>query len=239
MNHNTYRILVVEDEPLVLDLIVINLVHAHYQVESACSLEQARQVLKQHQVHLIILDLMLPDGHGTELVQSLRHAGSQCPILLLTAIQDTMSKVRGLEIGSDDYLTKPFDIQELKARIHALLRRTYELQTPQSNVFRLASTYYFDTQHFVQLDTGEAQTNEGPLFLNEKELKMVRLLVLHKNQLLSRADILEEVWGMGSFQTDRSVDNLILRLRKLFEPKPDEPVFFVTLRNRGYLLHTQ
>lgn len=235
--NNSYRILVVEDEPLVLDLIVINLTHAGYQVESACSLKQARQILNQHQIHLVILDLMLPDGHGTELVQSLRRAGSSCPILLLTAIQDTMSKVRGLEIGSDDYLTKPFDIQELKARIHALLRRTYESHAP-SSVSKTASMYYFDAQHFVQLDTGEAQTNEGLLFLNEKELKIVQLLVSHKNQLLSRADILEEVWGMGSFQTDRSVDNLILRLRKLFEPKPDEPVFFITLRNRGYLLHT-
>lgn len=220
------KILLVEDEPLVAELVMLNLRHAGYAVTHATNTGDALGLLDT-QPSLGVFDVMLPDGDGFSLVQRVRGLGHQFPILMLTARNDTHSKVRGLDSGADDYLTKPFDVPELLARVRALLRRT---QT--GNV---GSTVVTIGAHSVRTDTGLASTNEGELALSEKELALVRLFVEREGQLLSRADILEEVWGMDSFPTDRTVDNFIVRLRKLFEPDPMNPAHFITLRGRGYL----
>ncbi len=170
---------------------------------------------------------MLPGGDGFTLTRSAREQGLRKPIILLTARGDVASKVRGLDCGADDYLAKPFDVQELLARLRAALRRGSPAPMKDNRV----SIGRF----WVRFDTGQALTREGPLTLSDKEHRLAQLFASRPDEVLSRADILEEVWGMDAFPTDRTVDNFVLRLRRLFEENPESPVHFVTLRGRGYL----
>jgi DNA-binding response OmpR family regulator len=222
------KILVVEDEALVRELIVLNLRHAGYTVETGIDFDSGLAKLLGGKWDLAVLDVMMPGGDGFTLTHKARAQGLHFPILMLTARGDTPSKVRGLDSGADDYLTKPFDVPELLARVRALLRRGAGKEAAPRARLELGALW-------VRFDTGQAMTNEGELSLSDKELRMVELFATHENKALSRADILEEVWGMDAFPTDRTVDNFILRLRKLFEPDPENPVHFITLRGRGYL----
>ena len=222
------RVLVVEDEALVRELIVLNLRHAGFTVDTAADYKSGLEKLLAGKWDLAVLDVMLPGGEGFSLTHEARAKGLSGPILMLTARGDTPSKVRGLDSGADDYLTKPFDVPELLARVRALLRRAPEKVAAPRARFELGKLW-------VRFDTGQALTNEGELSLSDKELRLVEFFATHENKALSRADILEEVWGMDAFPTDRTVDNFILRLRRLFEPDPENPVHFVTLRGRGYL----
>jgi two-component system alkaline phosphatase synthesis response regulator PhoP len=221
------RIHVIEDEPLVRDLVALNLEHEGYAVTTSGSFADGLRALAADPPALAIVDVMLPGGDGFTLTREARDRGVTCPILMLTARAESQSKVRGLDCGADDYLTKPFDVAELLARVRALLRRAHgDLPPPVRFDFG---------NYWVRFDTGRAFTNEGELSLTDKELKLLELFVRHRDRVLTRIDILEEVWGMDVFPTDRTVDNFVLRLRKLFEPDPAEPVFFVTARGRGYL----
>jgi len=221
------RIHVVEDEPLVRDLIVLNLEHENYIVTSSGTFEEGLRALVDDPPALAIVDVMLPGGDGFTLTRTARDKGVTCPILMLTARAESSSKVRGLDCGADDYLTKPFDVPELLARVRALLRRAHgDLPPPVRFDFGA---------YWVRFDTGRALTNEGELSLTDKELKLLELFVKHRDRVLTRIDILEEVWGMDVFPTDRTVDNFVLRLRKLFEGDPANPVYFLTARGRGYL----
>ena len=224
------KVLVVEDEALVRELIVLNLRHAGYAVETASDFPAGLEKLLAGGWDLAVLDVMMPGGDGFTLTA--RASGLRFPILMLTARGDTPSKVRGLDSGADDYLTKPFDVPELLARVRALLRRADGKAAAPRARFELGKLW-------VRFDTGQAMTNEGELSLSDKELRMVELFANNENKALSRADILEEVWGMDAFPTDRTVDNFVLRLRRLFEPDPENPVHFVTLRGRGYLFRRQ
>lgn len=221
------RILVVEDEKLVRELVVLNLKHAGYDVVAEATFAGGARALAEPGLSLALVDVMLPGGEGFQLVRQARDAGVRMPIMLLTARSETQSKVRGLDCGADDYLTKPFDVDELLARVRALLRRASGGAEP---VKSLAIG-----PHSVRLDTGLATTNEGEVTLSDKELRLVELFARNVDRLLTRADILEEVWGMDAFPTDRTIDNFILRLRRLFEPNPEAPVHFITVRGRGYL----
>jgi two-component system alkaline phosphatase synthesis response regulator PhoP len=225
------KIFFVDDEPLVRDVVAANLRHAGFSVDTAETFAQASARWPAGHYDLAIIDGMLPDGDGVDLIAQARARGQTMPIMMLTARGETDAKVRGLEGGADDYLTKPFDVVELVARVRALLRRANG--KPETK-----ERYVIDA-HWVRLDTGEASTNEGDITLSDKEMRLVRMFVRHDNELLSRADILEEVWGMDSFPTDRTVDNFVMRLRKLFETTPDEPRHFVTLRGRGYMFKSQ
>lgn len=219
-------ILLVEDEPLVAELVALNLRHDGHTVRHESTFAKSLTALSEVAFDLAIVDVMLPDGDGFTLTSTARSAGKTLPVLILTARNDTASKVRGLDCGADDYLVKPFDVPELLARVRALLRRG----RPQA----AAQRFQLGT-HWARFDTGEAQTNEGTVVLSEKELRLLELFSQRENQLLTRADILEEVWGMDSFPSDRTVDNFVMRLRKLFEGQPDDPTHFLTLRGRGYL----
>ncbi len=227
-------ILVVEDEKLVRELISLNLRHAGFEVRLATNYgEGLAGLTAQPPVTLAIVDVMFPGGDGFLLTRTARDSGVRFPILMLTARDDTTSKVRGLDCGADDYLTKPFDVPELLARIRALMRRALGAQ-------ELIGKPRFELGKFwIRFDTGQALTREGELSLSDKELKLMELFVARENKPLSRTDILEEVWGMGAFPTDRTVDNFVMRLRKLFEQEPDAPEHFITLRGRGYLFRRQ
>lgn len=225
----SHRILLIEDEPLVRDLVVLNLMHAGFEVLAAEDFPTGLARLTGEPWDVAIVDVMLPGGDGFTLVSRARAQGVKNPILMLTARADTQSKVRGLDNGADDYLTKPFDVPELIARVRALLRRaspgSAQPATPRLD---------FD-RYWVRFDTGQALANEGEVTLSDKELRLIELFTRNEDRALSRADILEEVWGMDAFPTDRTVDNFVLRLRKLFEPNPEEPRHFITVRGRGYL----
>jgi DNA-binding response OmpR family regulator len=221
------RVLVVEDESLVLDMIRMNLEHAGYEVVGVASAEEALTQL-DWRADLFILDRMLPGMEGVELARRLRQKEIATPILMLTSRADTQSKVEGLDAGADDYLAKPFAMPELVARVRALLRRqTAARAAPNSHELRLGPWY-------ANFDTREALTNEGRVVLTERECGLLNWFVQHEGEMLERVEILENVWGMDAFPTARTVDNYVMRLRKLFEPDPDAPRYFLTVRGRGY-----
>ncbi|MFZ5443425.1 MAG: response regulator transcription factor [Myxococcota bacterium] len=223
------RILVIEDEELVRDLVVLNLKHAGYDVTSAATFDTGAAALRQPGLSLAIVDVMLPGGEGFQLVRDARDEGVKIPMMMLTARSEVNARVRGLDCGADDYLTKPFDVQELLARVRSLLRRASGTVASAPKALELTGGFS------VRFDTGRAQTTEGEVTLSDKELRLMELFSRNVDKVLSRADILEEVWGMDAFPTDRTIDNFILRLRRLFETNPENPVHFITVRGRGYL----
>ncbi|HEY4222405.1 MAG TPA: response regulator transcription factor [Myxococcota bacterium] len=224
------RVLVVEDEPLVRDLVALNLTHAGYDVVTAANYADGLAAAVSGRLDIAIVDGMLPGGDGMELVRKVREAGLRYPMLMLTARGETTAKVRALDVGADDYVTKPFDVPELLARVRALLRRASG-SSPSSSTTK----HFAFARYWIRFDSGQAMTNEGEVTLSDKELRLMEQLVAHENRVLSRADLLEEVWGMDAFPTDRTIDNFVLRLRRLFEPDPEAPVHLITVRGRGYL----
>ena len=232
------RILVVEDEPLVRDLVALNLSHAGYDVATAGNFSDGIAQLSTGKFDLAVVDVMFPGGDGFELTRKAREAGVRCPILILTARGESTAKVRGLDVGADDYVTKPFDVPELLARVRALLRRTGTAPTASQSA-RLPQVSFGARPYSIRFDSGQAMTNEGEVTLSDKELRLMEQLISHENRVLSRADLLEEVWGMDAFPTDRTIDNFILRLRRLFEPDPENPVHLLTVRGRGYMFRSK
>jgi DNA-binding response OmpR family regulator len=221
------RVLVIEDDALVRDLVTLNVAHAGYEVVEAVDFASGLSQLLEGTWDLALVDAMLPGGDGFTLTRTAREKGVRKPIVMLTARADVPSRVRGLDCGADDYLAKPFDVQELLARVRAALRRASP--GPMRDTRLTLGTYW------VRFDTGQAFTSEGLLSLSEKELRLMQLFANRPDEALSRADILEEVWGMDAFPTDRTVDNFIMRLRRLFEADPEAPTHLLTLRGRGYL----
>ena len=222
------RVLVIEDEALVRDLVVLNLKHGGYEVTAEAAFATGLKAISSPGVGLAIVDVMLPGGEGFALVRQARDEGVKCPILMLTSRSEVSSRVRGLDCGADDYLTKPFDVAELMARVRSLFRRANGAVAVTPKQLELG-------RFWIRFDTGLALTNEGEVTLSDKELRLMELFARNEDKVLSRADMLEEVWGMDAFPTDRTVDNFVLRLRKLFESNPEEPAHIVTVRGRGYL----
>ncbi len=223
------RVLLVEDEALVRDLVALNLKAAGYAVVVAATWQEGLSALMDGGVDLMIVDVMLPDGDGMDLLRRARAAGFSAPVMVLTARGETTAKVRGFDTGADDYVTKPFNVIELMARVRALLRR--------AGVATAASPRHVfgQGQYWIHLDSGLAMTSEGECVVSDKELRLLRLLISNEGRVLSRADMLEAAWGMDAFPTDRTVDNFILRLRRLFELDPEQPERILTARGRGYM----
>jgi two-component system alkaline phosphatase synthesis response regulator PhoP len=222
------RILLVEDEALVADMVRLNLEHAGFRVDAVVDGTVGLSRLRSGGYDLAVLDVMLPGLSGFDIVRRARAEGVATPVLLLTARGETQSKVTGFDAGADDYLTKPFVMPELVARVRALIRRhTAPRGVPSSRELKFGV-------YQVNFDTREAVTNEGRVTLTERECALLEYLAGHEGELLSRAELLENVWGMDRFPTARTVDNYVLRLRKLLEPDPEEPVYLQTVRGRGY-----
>ena len=220
------KVVVIEDEPLVRDLVVFNLKHVGYEVTTAGTFDSGLTALKTRP-DLAIIDVMFPGGDGFSLTREARDQGFTFPILLLTARSDGQSKVRGFDCGADDYVTKPFDIPELLARVRALLRRGKGESAPAPSKLALG-------KFWVRFDTGRALTHVGEVSLSDKELKLLAYLTDNEDKVISRADLLEEVWGAAA-SGDRTIDDAIARLRTLFEPATDKAAIFITVRGRGYL----
>ncbi|MDP2907694.1 MAG: response regulator transcription factor [Nanoarchaeota archaeon] len=222
------KVLVVEDEELVGTMVRLNLEGAGYNVIWVKNGPDAEQRATTEAFDLILLDIALPGRDGLSVLQNLRKAGVGTPVMMLTARSDVATKVQTLDAGADDYLPKPFDVPEMIARVNALVRRSRaEREIPSDHVVNIGAFR-------INLETRRAFTNEGDMALTEKEAALIKLLVRSGGKVLMRSDILEEVWGMDTSPTDRTVDNFMMRLRKLFEPDPEQPVHILTVRGEGY-----
>ncbi len=232
------KIAVVEDEAELASLIEYNLTRGGFQVEILGGGQGMVQMLEAWQPDLILLDVMLPGVDGFELCRQIRHSArlNRVPVVFLTARSDEVDRVLGLEIGADDYITKPFSPRELVARIKAHLRRVDTDAAPQSALamgpFRLDR----GARRVFQTDK---HTNEREIELTSTEFKLLEFFLTHTGTAWSREQLLREVWGEQHFVTPRTVDVHIRRLREQIEEKPDEPGFLVTVRGFGYRFEPQ
>ncbi len=226
------RILVVEDDAHLADGLQINLDLEGYEPLLAGSAEVGLDLWKRGGVDLILLDVMLPGMDGFELCKLIRREGDRVPILFLTARSAGQDRIRGLDEGGDDYITKPFELNELLARIKSIFRRQDWFrgkEAPENLVIGKAS---------VNLRAFQATTSEGVVDLKEKEIMILRLLKEHEGEPVDRETILDRVWGFGAYPTTRTVDNFILALRKLIEEDPKQPRHILTVHGVGYRLVT-
>jgi two-component system alkaline phosphatase synthesis response regulator PhoP len=220
------KILVVEDEPDMLMGLQDNLQFEGYQVVTATDGQAALDVATSTRPDLIILDIMLPKLDGYEVCKQLRQRGIETPIIMLTAKSQEVDKVLGLELGADDYITKPFSIRELLARIKAVLRR------PRRPAEKL-DTYTFGS---VKVDFRKciAIRKGKPVDLSHYEAEILRVLITHKGEPISRNQLLDQVWGYQLFPTTRTIDNHIVKLRQKVENDPHNPVHIITVHGMGY-----
>ena len=224
------RILVVEDDAHLADGLAINLELEGYEPLLAASAEDGLDAWRRGGIDLILLDVMLPGMDGFAFCAHVRQAADRVPILFLTARGGNQDRIRGLDEGGDDYITKPFDLQELLARIKSIFRRQDWLRGQEVPVtVRIGRAE-------VNLRTFQAVTAEGPVDLKEKEAMILRLLFEQQGEPVDRQTILDRVWGFGAYPTTHTVDNFILSLRKIVEADPAKPRHIVTVHGVGYRL---
>ncbi|MBI3001271.1 MAG: response regulator transcription factor [Deltaproteobacteria bacterium] len=224
------KILVVEDEPDIRKLVHYNLAQEKYQVIEAEDGEKALRLLQREKPDLIVLDLLLPGMSGLELCRTLRERPetARFPILMLTAKAGEADRVLGLELGADDYLTKPFSSREMVARVKAILRRSEMQATPTKE------EVYERGPLKINFATYEVQVKGKPIRLTLKEFELLRVLVQNPNRVLNRDQLLDRVWGGETFVTPRTVDVHIRRLRKAIEKNDRKPTWILTVRGVGY-----
>jgi DNA-binding response OmpR family regulator len=221
------KILVVDDEPHILELVRYNLTQEGFEVLTAHDGAQAVTRARETQPDLIILDIMLPYVDGLEVCRQLRRA-SAVPIIMLTAKGGELERVVGLEIGADDYVTKPFSPRELVARVRAILRRTAGDASPAHlGPLRGGGLTLDPATHEVTLDGRSVD-------LTAKEFELLRLLLSHPNRVFTRDFLLEHIWGYDYYGSTRTVDMHISRLREKIEDDPASPTYIVTVRGVGY-----
>ena len=201
-----------------------------YQVSSATDGLTGFSMAKEHGFDLIILDIMLPKMNGFEVCKRLRQSGITTPVLILTAKSQEVDKVLGLEIGADDYVTKPFSPRELIARVNAIIRRTKQTQQP-------IELYHFGDVE-IDFKKYEAKKRGQPISLTALEFTLLNFLIKHEDQVLSRNSILDNVWGNTVYVYPRTVDTHIANLRKKIEDDPENPKFIIGIRSIGYKFKT-
>jgi DNA-binding response OmpR family regulator len=219
------RVLVVEDEPALAFSLKLDLETEGYQVETVSNGESAVQRAREGEFDLILLDVMLPRKDGFEVARELRRAGLTTYIIMLTAKAQEAEKVLGLELGADDYITKPFSPRELRARIKAVLRRSDR----EDNV----RAYRFGD---VEVDFARHEVRRGgkPVDLTSLEFKLLGAFCQHRGRALTREQVLDLAWGHAVAVSERVVDNHVVRLRKAIEPDPASPRYLVSVRGVGY-----
>ncbi len=222
------RIIIIEDDRAILRGLKDNLEYEPYEVLTATDGEQGYRLIKEQSPDLIVLDLMIPRMDGYELCRKVRSEGITTPILMLTARGEEMDRVHGLDIGADDYVTKPFSVPELLARIRAILRRA---RPPTA----LPENLRFDDV-VVDFTCFEARKAKQTLKLSRKEFGVLRLLAAREGQVVTRNEMLDEVWGHESYPTTRTVDNHIASLRSKLEDDPSNPRRLITVHGVGYKL---
>lgn len=223
------RIVIIEDEPDLAMGLRDNLEFERYQVAHAANGEEGLRLVAQQPTDLVLLDIMLPDIDGFEVCRRLREAGYTMPIIILSARGQEIDKVRGLELGADDYVSKPFSLRELLARVHAALRRAV-------TAAELPHTRFVVGDREVDLVRQVVKTPTGDLPLGYYEAEILRMLHEHVGEAVPRADMLARIWGVGVGPADRTVDNHIVSLRRKLEPDPQKPRHILTAHAVGYKL---
>lgn len=222
------RILLVEDEPGLIVTLTDRLVSEGYEVTSATDGPSGLEAAGTGEFDLILLDVMLPKKNGYDVARDLRQKGVSTPILMLTAKGETIDKVLGLKLGADDYLTKPFEMMELLARIEVLLRRSYERAPQQPNgEFRFGNIG-------VDFRRAEVTRDNSPLELSAMEFRLLQFFIENRGTVHSRDDLLDAVWGYDAMPTTRTVDVHIAWLRQKLEENPRHPQFIQTVHGMGY-----
>jgi DNA-binding response OmpR family regulator len=225
------RILIVEDEDHLATGLKLNLELEGYSAEVAQTAREAGELLLDAtRFDAIVLDVMLPDFDGFSLCAKLRQSGNYTPVIMLTARSSAEDRVRGLEAGADDYLVKPFDLNELLARVRSVLRRQHWDRAEDRAPPRVVTI----GQGRVDFESHEVTVHGEPVKLTRLELDLLRYFVEHPGKVLSRDTLLEEVWKLRNYSTARTVDNFISRLRRHFEVDAQEPHHFVSVRGAGY-----
>lgn len=225
------KVLVVEDEPTVRVGLVENLKFEGYEVAEAENGLMGVAKFKETTPNIVILDLMMPGIDGFEVCRQIRSICNRTPIIMLTAKGSEVDKVVGLEIGADDYLTKPFGMRELFARMKALLRRVQnsDAQTDELQIERLEIG-----EIVVDFKTYRAQKGEEEILLSAKEFELLKFLCCRPDVPVSRDELLDNVWGYNNYPSTRTVDNFIARLRNKLEEVPDKPRYLLTVHGVGY-----
>jgi DNA-binding response OmpR family regulator len=225
-------ILVIEDDPAILRGLTDNLKFESYQVFSAVNGEAGLEAVRRHKPDLVILDLMLPRVSGYEVCRKLRAEGNAVPILMLTARGEETDRVLGLDLGADDYVTKPFSIRELLARIRSLLRRTAQPKAQMPDELQFGDIA-------IDFRSWEATRDGKPLEMTRKEFGVLRLLASRAGEVVTRDELLNEVWGFENYPTTRTVDNHIAGLRAKIERDPASPEYLRTVHGVGYKFVTK
>jgi DNA-binding response OmpR family regulator len=227
------KILVVEDEPDIQLGLKYNLEHEGYEVDTAGNGREGLEKASENSFNLIILDVQLPEISGFDICRKLREHKVFTPIIMLTGKSDDFDKVLGLELGADDYMTKPFNVRELLARIKAILRRGNgsdpETQQEENdvNIGKLKLNF----SGYIALDEEDKEVH-----LSHKEIDIIRYLYENKNETVSRRELLEKIWGYDETPTTRTVDNFILKIRHKLEDNPNSPKIIHTVHGIGYKL---
>ncbi len=223
-----YRVLVVEDEQDLAELLKLNLEIEGYKVALAPHGAIAIQKLKSESFDLVIMDIMMPKMDGFTAIQHVRLTNNDIPIMILSASNQSQDRIKGLKSGADDYLAKPFELEELLLRVDKLIRRT------QKDTTRLTLTEYSFGSNKVDFSSYAAIGVQGEFKLTKKESQLLKLLIEKKNEVVTREEILKTVWGYTVFPSTRTIDNFILAFRKYFEEDPKNPTYFLSLRGVGY-----
>ena len=227
------KILIVEDEPDFQLGLKYNLQNEGYEVDTAGNGREGFEKAISDTFNLLILDVQLPEISGFDICRKLRENNIQTPIIMLTGKTDTFDKVLGLELGADDYMTKPFDVRELLARMKAILRREHGTESkpevPEKSVS--LGKLHLDFAAYTAI-----KENNEEVHLSHKEIDIIRYLWSRKNETVSRRELLENVWGYNETPTTRTVDNFILRIRQKMEDNPNSPKIIHTVHGIGYKL---
>ena len=223
------RVLLVEDEENLQEAIKMNLQMEDYEVVACDRGRKALDKFKDQRFNLVILDVMLPEIDGFEICEQMRLENTDVPILFLTAKDSTQDKINGLRLGADDYLTKPFNLEELMLRVKVLVKHSLKGTEQESEL----QNFDFGSNS-VNFVTFKAVGVNGEVKLTKKEVMLLKLLIDRKNQVVSRQQILQYVWGYDVFPSTRTIDNFILSFRKYFESDPKNPVYFHSVRGVGY-----
>lgn len=220
------KILIIEDDPAIRTGLKETFTTEGYNVSDAETGTKGFELAGKHDFDLIVLDLILPGKDGIEICKELRSDGVKTPIIMVTSRKEEIDKILGLEIGADDYVTKPFSIRELLARVKALIRRsTYEPGDIEEVAFANLK---------IDFKKQEMLRGENPVRLSATEYRILHYFIDHEGEVISRDKFLDEVWGYDSYPTTRTVDNYILSLRKKIEDDPANPKHLLTIHKVGY-----
>jgi len=221
------RILLVEDEENIRETVKLNLELEGYEVVAAGDGKKALKYSHEQYFDLIILDVMLPEVNGFQVCEQVRLTNREVPIIFLTAKDTAQDRITGLRKGADDYLSKPFNLEELLLRVERLIQRTSKAPEVTPEIYAFGDST-------VNFATYEANVNSSTFTLTKKEAMLLKLLIDRKGEVVSRQQILQSVWGYDVYPSTRTIDNFILSFRKYFEADPKDPQYFLSIRGVGY-----